>query len=146
MKILHITLRLLFGICLFGTQFLSHRNTFFTDNLYILSVGVFIFLSGMIILIIASSHLKKAVNEKKIAVTGPYKFIRHPIYTSMYILTAGLGLIFFSWLWFIVMIVFVPLWYIECREEEKEMIRLYGQEYIDYRKRTGMFVPGILKI
>jgi protein-S-isoprenylcysteine O-methyltransferase Ste14 len=145
MKILHITLRPLFGICLLVSQFFSHRNTFFTDNLYILSAGVIIFLSGIFFLLIASSYIKKAVNEKKISVTGPYKYIRHPIYTGIYILSTGLGLIFFARSWFIVMIVFIPLWYLECRSEEKEMIKIYGEDYIKYCKTTGMFLPVRLK-
>jgi len=52
--------------------------------------------------------------------------IRHPIYTSAYILSIGLGLIFFAWFWFIVMIVFLPFWYLECREEEKDRESLIG--------------------
>jgi protein-S-isoprenylcysteine O-methyltransferase Ste14 len=145
MKTIHIILRPLFGICLFVSQFFSYRNTFFTDNVYILSAGVIIFLSGIFFLIFASSHIKKAVNEKKIAVTGPYKYIRHPIYTGIYILSTGLGLIFFAWSWFIVMIVFIPLWYLECRSEEKEMIKIHGEDYIEYCKKTGMFLPVGLK-
>jgi protein-S-isoprenylcysteine O-methyltransferase Ste14 len=43
------------------------------------------------------------------------------------------------------MIAFIPLWYMECRKEEKEMIKMHGQEYIDYRKKTGMFLPKIMK-
>lgn len=144
-KIYHIALRLIFGICLFLSQFTSSRNTFFTDNTYLFTTGITFFIAGIIIWIIASNNLKKAVSEKKIAISGPYKYIRHPIYVSIYILSTGLGFIFFAWFWFIVMITFMPLWYLECRNEEKEMIKLHGEEYIDYRKRTGMFLPGIMK-
>jgi len=145
MKILHIVLRPLFGICLFLSQFTSNRNTFFTDNSYLFSGGILLLICGILILIAASIHLRKAVNEKKIAIYGPFKYIRHPIYASIYIFTIGLGLIFFAWLWFIIMIAFIPLWYMECRVEEKEMIKLHRQEYIDYKKRTGIFLPRILR-
>ncbi len=142
-KICHIALRLIFGVCLFLSQFTSGRNTFFTDNTYLFSMGIAFFVAGNIIWIIASYNLKKAVSENKIATGGPYKYIRHPIYTSIYILSVGLGFIFFAWLWFVVMIVFIPFWYLECRKEEKEMIELLGEEYINYRKNTGMFFPQI---
>jgi hypothetical protein len=36
MKLLNIVLRPGFGICLFLSQFTSNRNSFFTDNFYIL--------------------------------------------------------------------------------------------------------------
>jgi len=145
-KILHKIIRPLFGICLFLSQFTSSRITFFTDNTYLLSAGVLVLVTGILLWIAASLNLDKAVKENKIAVSGPYKIIRHPIYTSIYVLSTGLGLMFFAWLWFIVMTAFIPLWYIECLNEEKEMIKLHGQEYIDYRKRTGMFLPGVLKM
>jgi protein-S-isoprenylcysteine O-methyltransferase Ste14 len=61
----------------------------------------------------------------------------------MYVLSAGLGFVFFAWLWFLVMVAFIPLWSLECKKEEKEMIELYGPRYIDYQKRTGMFFPKV---
>jgi len=142
-RILHIVLRSAFGICLFLSQFTSNRNTIFTDNFYLLFLGILFLTGGILLLIKASLHLRKAINAEDIVISGPFKYIRHPIYTSMYIFSIGLGLIFFAWLWFIVMIIFIPFWYLECREEEKEMIKLYGQKYIDYRKKTGMFLPRI---
>lgn len=144
-KILHIALRFLFGICLFLSQFTSSRVAFFTDNIYLLSAGVLVLVTGILLWITASLTLNKAVKENRIAVNGPYKYIRHPIYSSVYVLSTGLGLMFFAWIWFIIMIAFMPLWYIECRNEEKEIIKLFGQEYIDYRKMTGMFFPIIFR-
>jgi len=144
-RILHKIIRPLFGICLFLSQFTSSRITFFTDNPWLLSAGVLVFIVGILLWIAASLNLNQAAKENKIAVSGPYKVIRHPVYTSIYVLSAGLGLMFFTWLWFIVMTAFIPLWYIECLNEEKEMIKLHGQEYINYRSRTGMFIPGSIK-
>jgi len=111
----------------------------------LLSAGVLVLITGILLWIFASYNLQKAVKENKIAVRGPYKYIRHPIYASIYLLSTGLGLMFFAWLWFIIMIAFMPLWYIECRNEEKQVIKLHGQGFIDYRNRTGMFLPRILK-
>lgn len=143
-KIIHISLRLVFGICLFISQVFSNRTTFFSENYYLIISGIIIILVGIVLIILASIHLHKATDTGQIAISGPYKYIRHPIYTSMYILILGLGLVFFSWLWYIVMIVFMPFWYIECREEEKEMLKIYGQEYSDYQNRTKIFVPFII--
>ncbi len=140
-SILHVILRPAFGICLFLSQFTSNRSTLFTDNFYLLFLGILFFTGGILLLITASLNLRKSVNTKEIVISGPFKYIRHPIYTSIYILSIGLGLIFFAWLWFIIMIVFIPFWYIECREEEKEMIKLYGKKYIEYQRKTGMFLP-----
>ncbi len=98
-------------------------------------------ISGILIWIMASSHLKRAISEKRIMKSGPYKYIRHPIYVSIYMLSIGLRLIFFSWYWFIVLAVFIPLWYHECLNEERELIKLHKIEYNEYRVKTGMFFP-----
>jgi len=142
-KVIHITIRSAFGICLLLSQLFSNRTTFFSENYLLLIAGILIVILAVILFISASKHLSEAKNKNRIAVTGPFRYIRHPIYTGIYVLTFGLGLIFFSWLWYIVMIIFIPLWYIECMEEEREMLKTHGQEYTDYQSRTKMFIPFI---
>jgi protein-S-isoprenylcysteine O-methyltransferase Ste14 len=41
------------------------------------------------------------------------------------------------------MIVFIPLWWLECKSEEKEMKERYGEEFATYQERTDMFIPGV---
>lgn len=143
-RIIHNIIRPAFGICLLLSQFFSKRTTFFSDNYLLLITGIIIVILAIILFISASKHLSNAMNNKQIAVTGPFRYIRHPIYTGIYVLTLGIGLIFFSGLWYIVMILFIPLWYIECMEEEREMLKTYGQEYADYQSRTKVFMPFII--
>jgi len=143
MRVLYTILRPAFAICLFLSQFDSSRTSFFTANPYLLSVGVILFVAGVSLSIGASIYLKKAIDANEIAVSGPFRYVRHPIYASMYVLSVGLGFIFFAWLWFLVMAAFISLWYLECRNEEKEMVELYGPRYIDYQKRTGMLFPKV---
>ncbi len=140
-KIFHAMLRPAFGICLFLSQFTSERKTLFTDNLYLLFFGILLLVGGILFWISSSLHLRKAAKSKEIAISGPFKYVRHPIYVGIYILSIGLGIIFFAWFWFIVMLIFIPFWYMESKGEEKEMIKLYGQKYTNYQKRTGMFLP-----
>lgn len=65
------------------------------------------------------------------------------VYLGIYIMLTGIGLLFFSHLWFAVMLAFVPIWYLDGRVEERQMIELHGSAYFDYRERTGMFIPKI---
>ena len=140
-KVLFVALRLGFGLCLFLSQVVSQRGSFFTQNPFLLALGVMFVLAGVLLWISASRQLGRAQRAKEIATDGPFKYVRHPIYLSVYILSIGLGLMFFTWLWFVVLAAFFPLWYLECRKEEKEMIEGYGDEYIDYRQKTGMLLP-----
>jgi protein-S-isoprenylcysteine O-methyltransferase Ste14 len=102
---------------------------------------VVITIAGVILLIAASIHLERAKEIGVMATSGPFHYIRHPIYASIYLLVIGLGFLFFAWLWFLVIVVFIPLWWCESKEEEKEMLEKYGEKYVDYQERTKMFIP-----
>ena len=126
------------------SQFISNRNTLFTDNLYILLLGVIVTIAGVALLIASSAHLGRAREAGMIATSGPFQYIRHPIYTSVYLISIGMGFLFFTWIWFLVMAVFIPLWWRESKEEEKEMEKKHGEKYVEYLKRTKMFIPGVV--
>jgi len=129
-------LRLLFGVFLFFSQFTSNRSSLFTNDIYLLLIGILFLIGGILFWISASLHFQKAKEMKKVAVSGPYFYVRHPIYISIYIISIGLGFIFFAWMWFIVLAAFIPFWYLECMKEEKQMVKLFGQEYLDYKDKV----------
>ncbi len=72
---------------------------------------------------------------------GPYRFVRHPLHVSVYLIFIGIALIVSSYLWIIILTLFVPVWYVVCRMEERWMLELHGVEYLGYLYRTGMFFP-----
>jgi len=76
--------------------------------------------------------------------TGVYRFIRHPQYTGFYLLTLGM-IIEWATIPMILMwpVIFV-LYYKLAKKEEKDMINEFGDKYIDYMKRTKMFIPFII--
>lgn len=144
MKALHTLLRPAFAICLFLSQFSSGRTTWFTDNPYLVIGGGVLVAAAVGLLTWASSNLRRAANKNQIAQSGPYRIVRHPIYVSIYFLSCGLGLMFFTWWWFAVLVAFIPLWYLECRREEQEMLGVYGPAYARYRDKTKMFIPLVI--
>jgi protein-S-isoprenylcysteine O-methyltransferase Ste14 len=80
-------------------------------------------------------------NEHKIITSGPYRVIRHPIYTSMFIwviglaiFTANIGFALIALLTIIGLILRVP-------KEEKMMIEHFGDEYKKYMQITGSIFP-----
>ncbi len=76
------------------------------------------------------------------AVTGGvYNVIRHPQYAAFALCGFGLLLL---WPRFIVLILFITVlfaYYFLAKVEEKECEEKFGQSYIDYKKRTHMFLP-----
>ncbi len=74
---------------------------------------------------------------------GIFKFIRHPLYSSLLFLTWG---IFFKnitiFLLFVALLSSLFL-YLTAIFDEKECIKFFGSKYIDYMKRSRMFIPLI---
>lgn len=132
--ITELLLKPFFALSLFLSQLFSTRNSYFSHNLFLISIGVVITISGLIILFKTSIQLKQAREKNKLAARGMYKYIRHPIYSGIYVFTIGLGLIFFEWIYFGVIIVFIPWWYIQARREEQNQISWFGNIYIEYKK------------
>ena len=87
------------------------------------------------------------IKEKQSLVTaGPYQWVRHPIYTVIFLLAVAYFLVSANWiigvLWigWIVGTVASML-----REEEAALIEKFGDEYRAYMQRTGRFLPRVLR-
>ena len=82
--------------------------------------------------------------DHKLITGGPYKYVRHPMYTQIWIWVLCQGLILSNW---VVMIVGILTWsvlyFIRLPEEEKMMIEEFGEEYKDYMKRTKKIIPWV---
>jgi protein-S-isoprenylcysteine O-methyltransferase Ste14 len=80
-----------------------------------------------------------------ITIRGPYRYIRHPFYMS-YLLAWSAGTIASgqSWLWLTVLAM-VLIYYRAARmEERKFLVSRLGDEYVQYRHRSGMFIPRFM--
>ncbi len=83
----------------------------------------------------------KLPEERPLLQRGPYRYIRHPIYLSFLLTSVGFLLLAEN-------IVMLPLFFALTairypKPEEEELIRLYGDAYRAYRKRTGRFFPKL---
>ncbi|HOI29644.1 MAG TPA: methyltransferase [Melioribacteraceae bacterium] len=82
-------------------------------------------------------------NTDKLVKDGVYKYIRHPMYSSLLFLCLGALLKNISVLT-ILLTVFIMLFLIvTAKVEERENINYFGKSYSEYIKETGMFVPFI---
>ena len=80
----------------------------------------------------------------EVVATGPYRYARNPMLTGVFLFLFGLGLAFGSLslvLFITPLFILVNLW--ELKEiEEPELVKRFGDEYIEYRRRTPMFIPS----
>lgn len=72
-----------------------------------------------------------------------YKLVRHPIYAGFFIAFWATPDMTYSH--FIASIGFTAYIVIGIAYEEKDLLRVFGEEYADYRRRVGSFLPGIGK-
>jgi protein-S-isoprenylcysteine O-methyltransferase Ste14 len=86
------------------------------------------------------------VKERHELVTsaGPYRWIRHPLYTTGSALFIALGLIAANWfLLAMALIALVLIRTVVVPREEKELVTRFGSAYEVYRRRTGAMAPRL---
>lgn len=74
---------------------------------------------------------------------GPYRWVRHPLYTSGTVFAAAL--ILTTTLWWLAAGAVIPLIILLLRTplEEARLIETFGDEYRAYMRRTGRFLPRL---
>lgn len=83
-------------------------------------------------------------NTVHLVETGLYRYVRHPMYSSLLFLAWGACLKQISWLTLAVSLAVTVLLIITARVEEKENCTFFGECYSDYIKRSKMFIPYFL--
>lgn len=83
-----------------------------------------------------------AIENTTILVTrGAYKYIRHPLYSSLLWLAWGIFFKAPSWLGGALTLVATTALFATARVEEAENLRKFGDEYAAYIEATKMFIP-----
>ena len=77
----------------------------------------------------------------QLVVVGAYKYIRHPMYSSLLFLTWGVLFKDISWLSGIFALAATVFLVATAKAEEAENIRFFGTSYQTYIKQTKMFIP-----
>jgi protein-S-isoprenylcysteine O-methyltransferase len=84
------------------------------------------------------------VEGHKLATTGPYRFVRHPIYTGMFGMLVATGLAISHWLALLVAIfIFLAGSVIRVRSEEKLLREAFGSDFDAYARRVSTILPGL---
>jgi len=82
---------------------------------------------------------------KKLVVTGPYRYCRNPMVFGAFCLYFSLGFFMLSLLCLIVLMVFILLIILYLRKtEEKRLVKDFGNEFIEYKRKVPMLFPRIL--
>jgi protein-S-isoprenylcysteine O-methyltransferase Ste14 len=106
---------------------------------------------GITLLGVSHHHLGKSFHslvvtkENQMFVeSGPYRWIRHPIYTAYFLNYIAGGLLAGSWVLTLIPVSLFGVMVAQRVEpEEQAMLEQFGQMYADYMQRTGRFLPSI---
>ena len=90
---------------------------------------------------VSETVLTKA--KQRLVTTGPYRWVRHPLYTVGIGLFVSVGLMAANWfilLWAGLALVAIRL--VVIPREEAHLVAMFGNDYRRYRSRTGALVPA----
>lgn len=82
-------------------------------------------------------------DEPELVTTGPYRFVRHPIYSGLLLALLGSALAT-SWAWLVALVLAGSYFVYSARVEECNMARTFPRAYPGYKARTKMLIPFVL--
>jgi protein-S-isoprenylcysteine O-methyltransferase Ste14 len=89
-----------------------------------------------------SARVTRKVGHELIR-SGPYAYVRHPIYTGLLLATAGTALFLGQWKGLVALVVVLIAETFKAKREEQFMIEEFGESYRQYQSQTGFLIPGL---
>jgi protein-S-isoprenylcysteine O-methyltransferase Ste14 len=77
---------------------------------------------------------------------GPYRWVRHPLYTVGFLMFIGLSLLAANWFIALMLVLgYIPL-ALRTPIEETHLVERFGDEYREYMQRTGRYLPRLSEL
>jgi protein-S-isoprenylcysteine O-methyltransferase Ste14 len=142
------------ALCIFLMNWLSPDLVMMqviTESIGTTVTGLLVTIAGLAFAIWARLHLGKNWSgmptirqDHTLTRTGPYRFVRHPIYSGILlgILGTAIGVGYF--IIFCFTIIVFGLFVIKFRMEEKFLEEEFGEEYTRYKKEVKALIPYVI--
>src|SRR5690242_21129908 len=119
-------------------------------SLILAVIGAVLFACGIALAVWARLHLGRNWGmpmtqraEPELVTSGPYRFVRHPIYTGL--LTAILGTALVNNLLGLIVVAVLTAYFYYCGIiEERNLTATFPTAYSEYKSRTKMLIPFLL--
>lgn len=113
-------------------------------GLALLVAGVVVNVWGRVLLGSNWANQIKIYEGHTLVTKGPFAVVRHPLYASLTWIFVGASLMYSNPLALVLTIaVFVPMMYARASKEDTLLGESFGDEYQEYRRRTGMLFPKV---
>jgi protein-S-isoprenylcysteine O-methyltransferase Ste14 len=126
------------------------NRRFVTDSSAAAVIGVSLTAAGVAFAIWARWHLGAnwsaivSIREQhELIRSGPYRRVRHPIYTGMLLAMAGTALVLGEVRGLLAFAITLTAFYSKARKEEAWLTREFGEKFEAHVQQTGMFLPKI---
>ena len=137
-------------VVIVALRLLRGNETFSIHSVAVQIVGVVLFVAGLALAVWARIYLGRNWGmpmteraEPELVTSGPYRFVRHPIYSG--ILLAILGSALCTTLFWLALLVLLGVYFIySARVEEQRMTGSFPSQYPSYKARTKMLIPFVL--
>ena len=135
-------------VLLFIARFLSKYTSIpliFRENS---GIHIYLFAALIILTIILIVWSIKSLNPqdrgKKLTTSGMFKYVRHPLYAAfLSVFNFGLAFLLNNWIYIFWAIILHPIWHLLVMREEKMLKEIFPNDYEEYCKQTGRFVPKL---
>jgi len=117
-------------------------------------VGLIVYLAGLVFTLwarrtlgkywgLSTSQSVKLLDDHQIVQSGPYAFVRHPMYFGAWTFMFGLLLLYPTWTILILLVSMLAAFSGRVRREEIALAERFGDAWAEYRKRTKLIIPFI---
>jgi len=115
------------------------NNQFLLNSVFFISI-----LMTLVIIVWSVKSLPAANRGNKLCITGAFKYVRHPLYAAfLSIFDFGLAVYLNSYIFVLWAVFLHPIWHYIVRYEERLMVDIFGEAYLEYQKKTGRFFPRL---
>lgn len=90
------------------------------------------------------SSVVQVKQDHQLIQSGPYRWVRHPIYTGLLLAFLGTGIAIGEWRGAITVVIVAASFWFKLRLEERWMRENFGAAYDQYMQHTKALIPGLL--
>lgn len=107
-------------------------------------LGNLLILLGLILMGKGWRRIYRAKGE--LVTDGIYKYMRHPQYLGLILMSVGMLVQWATLITILMWPVLLLMYYRLAMKEEREMIRFFGERYLEYKREVPAFLPLFFRI